>query len=105
MPPVSRQTDLAFVPADAHGCPICPHPAVGPAQKGSTDVLVNGLQVLRIGDPGVHAACCGPNQWKVAAGSSTVFVNNIPVARLGDQTAHCGGSGSLIVGSPTVIVG
>lgn len=105
MPPVVRQTDKAFVPADAHGCPACPHPANGPATVGSPDVLINGLQAMRVGDPGVHMVCCGPNQWKVAAGSSTVFVNNKPVARLGDKTAHCGGSGSLISGSTNVIVG
>lgn len=105
MPPQSRVGDNAFVPADAHGCPACPHPCTGPGTTGSPNILVNGMQALRVGDPGVHAACCGPNSWKVAKGSGTVYFNDIPAARLGDQTAHCGGSGSLIVGSPNVIVG
>lgn len=105
MPPQSRVTDNAFNPADAHGCPACPHPVIGPGIMGSPDILVNGLQPLRIGDPGVHAACCGPNTWVVAMGSSSVYFNNIPAARLGDMTAHCGGVGSLVMGSPDVIVG
>lgn len=105
MPPQGRVTDNAFVPADAHGCPACPHPCVGPAQSGSPDTNVNGLKALRIGDPGKHAACCGPNSWVAAAGSGTVFINNIPAHRLGDMTTHCGGVGNLIVGSPNVIVG
>ncbi|MBK7761688.1 MAG: PAAR domain-containing protein [Deltaproteobacteria bacterium] len=105
MPPQSRVGDNAFNPADAHGCPACPHPVTGPGQAGSPDVIVNGMQALRIGDPGQHAACCGPNSWVVAAGSGSVTFNNIPAARLGDSTTHCGGSGSLIVGSANVIVG
>jgi uncharacterized Zn-binding protein involved in type VI secretion len=105
MPPVGRVGDNAFCPADAHGCPACPHPTTGPAVNGSPNVLVNGLPVLRVGDPGVHAACCGPNQWKAAKGSGTVYVNDKPVHRLGDTTSHCGGVGNLIVGSPTVIIG
>ena len=105
MPPQSRVGDKAFCPADAHGCPACAHPVNGPGVNGSGNVLVDGQPALRIGDPGVHAACCGPNQWSVAAGSGTVFFNGIPAARLGDSTAHCGGKGSLIQGSSTVLTG
>ena len=105
MPPQGRLGDRAFNPADAHGCPACPHPCIGPAVKGSPDVFVNGLMALRVGDPGKHAACCGPNMWNAAKGSLTVFINNLPAHRLGDMTAHCGGVGNLIVGSPNVIVG
>jgi uncharacterized Zn-binding protein involved in type VI secretion len=105
MPPQGRVNDKAFCPADAHGCPACPHPVQGPAIAGSPNVLVNGMPALRVGDAGVHAACCGPNQWKAAKGSGTVFINDIPAHRLGDTTAHCGGVGNLIVGSNDVIVG
>jgi uncharacterized Zn-binding protein involved in type VI secretion len=105
MPPQGRVTDLGMNPADAHGCPACPHPVIGPAIMGSPDVMVNGLAALRIGDPGIHAACCGPNTWVAAMGSGTVYINNIPAHRLGDMTAHCGGVGSLITGSSNVIVG
>ena len=105
MPPQSRLGDCALVPADAHGKPCCAHTCVGPAVSGSPDVLVNGSAALRIGDPGVHAACCGPNIWAVAMGSTTVTINDISAARLTDLTAHCGGMGTLIQGSPTVITG
>ena len=105
MPPQGRVGDNALNPADAHGCPACPHPVIGPGQIGSPEVLVNGMQALRVGDQGVHAACCGPNMWWAAMGSGTVFINNIPAHRLGDMTTHCGGVGKLIVGSPNVIVG
>lgn len=108
MPPQSRVTDNAFIPADVHGCPVCPHPCIGPGTKGSPTVLVNGLNALRIGDRGTHApptVCCGLNTWAVATGSSSVLFNGIPAARIGDSTAHCGGIGSLVMGSPNVIVG
>ncbi len=105
MPNQGRVTDLAFVPADAHGCPACPHPCTGPAMMGSPNVNVNGLSALRIGDPGIHAACCGPNMWVAAMGSGTVYINNIAAHRLFDLTVHCGGVGALITGSSNVIVG
>ena len=104
-PPVGRVGDRAFCPADAHGCPACPHPVTGPATKGSPTVKVNGRPALRIGDSGVHMACCGPNSWKAASGSSTVFFDGIPAHRIGDTTSHCGGIGKLVGGSPNVLVG
>lgn len=102
MPPAVRLSDKAACPADKHGCPACPHPTFGPAVNGSTDVFINKLPAIRLDDPGIHMACCGPNQWQVAKGSPTVYVNNKPLARMGDKTKHCGGNGTLIVGSPNV---
>ncbi len=105
MPPQGRLGDKANVPADAHGCPACPHPGIGPAIAGSTTTFVNNRPALRIDDPGIHAACCGTNMWNAKEGSATVFIDNKPAHRMGDQTKHCGGMGQLIEGSPTVIVG
>jgi uncharacterized Zn-binding protein involved in type VI secretion len=106
MPPVARKSvDVAFVPACVHGKPCCPHPASGPASAGSPDTLVNGQPVVRVGDSGKHAACCGPNSWVAQMGSGTVRVNNIPVHRLGDMTVHCGGVGYMAAGSANVIIG
>jgi uncharacterized Zn-binding protein involved in type VI secretion len=68
-------------------------------------VNVNSLPALRVGDNGVHMACCGPNTWTAQAGSSTVFINNKAAHRQGDADKHCGGMGKLIMGSPNVIVG
>lgn len=105
MPPQGRLGDKAFVPADAHGCPACPHPCTGPAIAGSPNTNVNNRPALRVGDPGVHAACCGPNMWKAQAGSSTVLINGQKAHRQGDQTKHCGGNGNLIEGATNVVVG
>lgn len=105
MPPQARLTDLGLVPADAHGCPACPHTCVGPVMSASTDTIVNGLYAARITDMGVHAACCGPNIFMIAMGSSTVYINDLNAARLTDITAHCGGVGALITGSGNVVTG
>jgi uncharacterized Zn-binding protein involved in type VI secretion len=105
MPAQARLADTGKCNADAHGCPACPHPTIGPAVAGSPDVLVNSRPALRIDDPGIHAACCGPNKWNVSAGSGTVFINSKKAARKGDQTKHCGGVGSLTSGSSDVITG
>lgn len=105
MPPQARVGDNSQVPADAHGCPSCPHGAVGPAIQGSPNVMVNGLPAVRVGDMGVHAACCGPNMWTAAAGSGTVMINGKAAHRQNDSDTHCGGSGQMIAGSPNVITG
>lgn len=102
MPPAVRLSDKAACPADKHGCPACPHPTFGPAVNGSTDVFINKLAAIRLDDPGIHMACCGPNQWQVAKGSPSVYVNGKPLARMGDKTKHCGGDGAFIIGSPNV---
>lgn len=93
------------MPLDVHGCPACPHPAIGPAIIGSPDVNVNKRPALRVDDTGVHAACCGTNTWTATKGSMTVFINGKAAHRMGDQNRHCGGMGTLIEGSPNVIVG
>ena len=105
MPAMGRLGDKSKTPADAHGCPACPHTAVGPATKGSPDVFVNGMPALRVGDSGIHAACCGPNTWQATMGSSTVFINGKQAHRKGDMDTHCGGVGKMIDGSSDVIVG
>jgi uncharacterized Zn-binding protein involved in type VI secretion len=105
MPGQGRLGDKANVPLDMHGCPACPHPAIGPAILGSPDVNVNRRPALRVDDPGVHAACCGPNTWTATTGSLTVFINGKAAHRLGDKNRHCGGIGQLVEGSLNVIVG
>jgi outer membrane protein OmpA-like peptidoglycan-associated protein len=105
VPGQGRLGDKANVPADAHGCPACPHPGTGPAITGSTDVFVNSRPAVRVDDQGIHAACCNTNMWTANQGSATVFINNKAAHRLGDKTKHCGGSGNLIEGSDNVMVG
>jgi uncharacterized Zn-binding protein involved in type VI secretion len=105
MPGQCRLGDKSNVPADAHGCPACPHPAVGPAIIGSPNTNVNKRPAIRVDDTGVHMACCGPNTWTAMKGSATVFINNKPAHRMGDMDRHCGGIGQMIEGSTNVIVG
>jgi len=105
MPPQCRLGDKSQISACAHGCPACPHPAVGPAIVGSPDVFVNKRPGIRVGDKGIHAACCGTNSWTASKGSGTVFFNSKAVHRLGDDDTHCGGSGKMIDGSDNVISG
>ncbi|HEX8952668.1 MAG TPA: PAAR domain-containing protein [Polyangia bacterium] len=105
MPGQGRLGDQAKIDSDAHGCPGCPHPGVGPAISGSPDVYVNGAPALRQDDVGIHAVCCGANMWKANAGSGTVFINGKAAHRKNDATQHCGGSGQLIQGSDDVLVG
>jgi len=105
MPGQARLGDLSQISADAHGCPACPHPAVGPAIMGSPDVNCNGRPAIRVGDPGLHAACCGPNNWTAQQGSATVFINNKAAHRMNDADKHCGGMGKMIQGSENVNVG
>jgi uncharacterized Zn-binding protein involved in type VI secretion len=105
MPPQARLGDKSQVPADAHGCPACPHPAVGPAIMGSPNVNVNSRPAVRVSDMGVHAACCGPNMWTARVGSGTVFINGKQAHRLNDMDQHCGGVGRMIEGSNNVITG
>lgn len=105
MPGQGRLGDKAHAPRDGHRCPACPHSVTGPAIRGSPNVMVNGRPALRVGDPGIHAPCCGHNTWNAATGSATVFINGQSAHRLGDRTRHCGGPGQLIEGSPNVIAG
>ena len=105
MPEAGRLGDISKVEADMHGCPACPHTAMGPAIIGSPDVNINSMPALRVGDIGIHAPCCGPNMWTATKGSATVMINNRPAHRKGDMDTHCGGAGTLIQGSPDVIIG
>lgn len=105
MPPQARIGDKAFIPVDAHGCLACPHPAIGPGIFGSANVLTNARPSMRVNDPGIHAVCCGPNMWSAKTGSATVLINGRSAHRMGDQTRHCGGTGTMMEGSPNVMVG
>jgi uncharacterized Zn-binding protein involved in type VI secretion len=96
----ARQGDTAENPADAHGCPACPHPTIGPIVMGSPDVSIDGRPAARVGDFGIHAACCGPNQYRIRTGSAEVLINGKPAAILGSETTECGGSGTITTASP-----
>jgi uncharacterized Zn-binding protein involved in type VI secretion len=105
MASLGRLGDMSQSLYDYHGCPACPHPVTGPAIAGSPSVRVNGRPALRVGDAGVHAACCAQNQWTAQGGSANVFINGNRAHRRGDAVKHCGSIGQLISGSPDVSVG
>jgi len=107
VPGAGRLGDKAQVsgPGDAHGCPACPHPAIGPAIIGSPTVNVNRRPALRVDDTGVHAACCGTNTWTATQGAPTVFINDKAAFRINDPGRTCGGINRLIEGSSNVIIG
>ncbi len=104
MPGAVRIGDKARCPSDFHGCVGCPHSVIGPAITGSADVLINGKPAVRMGDSGIHSACCGANTWVASQGSPNVFINGRPAVRIGDQTTHCGGIGRMIEGSQDVLI-
>jgi uncharacterized Zn-binding protein involved in type VI secretion len=85
-----------YCAADAHGCIACAHPVDGVITTGSPNVFVNGKPAARVGDVGVHAACCGANTFKIISGDSQVLINGRPAAWTGlSQTQHCGGMGTI----------
>lgn len=93
--PAARITDM-------HVCPMStgPVPHVGgpilPA--GEPTVLIAGMPAARVGD---MATCVGPPD-SIVLGSMTVLIGGAPAARMGDSTAH---GGTIIAGSPTVLIG
>lgn len=87
--------DYAKCPADAHGCPACPHSVSGPITTGSSIVLIGGRPAARQGDVGTHAACCKSNTYKITGATGEVIINGKQAAKRGDQTTHCGGVGRI----------
>ncbi len=86
---------------DNHKCPkmvsTTPHQG-GPVTQGSPNVIINGLNAAREGDP-LH--CLGSKD-SVKIGSKGVFMNSKPAARLNSQTAH---GGVVTAGSSDVMIG
>ncbi|HEX4875986.1 MAG TPA: PAAR domain-containing protein [Chitinophagaceae bacterium] len=87
---------MAFCPADADGCPACPHPVTGPVITGNGNVLIDGMPVACEGDRGVHAGCCGSNNFVITGGDPEVIINGKKAAKIGSATQHCGGNGHIV---------
>jgi uncharacterized Zn-binding protein involved in type VI secretion len=87
---------MAFCPADADGCPGCPHPVTGPVITGNGNVLIDGMPVACEGDRGVHAGCCGGNNFVITDGDPDVLINGKKAAKIGSTTQHCGGNGHIV---------
>ena len=89
--------------SDMHVCPMVnpngvPHVGGPVLPLGAVTVLIGGLPAATLGD---MCVCSGPPD-SIITGSSTVLIGGKPAARVGDSTAH---GGSIILGSPTVIIG
>ncbi|MBI5858820.1 MAG: PAAR domain-containing protein [Sphingobacteriales bacterium] len=81
---------------DSHGCPACPHPAVGPITTGSPDILIYGHPAARVGDVGYHMVCCGPNTFTILSGDDEVLINGKAAALFEfSKTQHCGSIGNI----------
>jgi uncharacterized Zn-binding protein involved in type VI secretion len=75
--------------------------------KPKNDVLVNGRPPLAMSGYGTYILCCGTPlaRWTVREGSATVFVGGVHAAAQGYATVHQSGTGTLIEGSPDVLIG
>lgn len=71
----------------------------GPAMEMSSNVFIENMPALRLGDK-LH--CNAPNMPEVKKGSSVVFINGKEAAREGDNTSH---QSVLIGGSAKVFIG
>ena len=79
---------------DLHVCPIPGHIPT-PIVTASSDVLVNAVNVARVGD----VCACGA---VIVAGFPSILVNGRPMAHLGSPTSH---GGMIVNGSPDVVGG
>lgn len=100
-----RLGDFAFCVVDRHDCPDCPHKVGGPSIIGSANVFINNRPALRVGDYGKQSKCRSTNEWKARKGATYVHINGREAHRTGDNTKHCGGTGHLVTGSRTVLIG
>ncbi|MBL8287168.1 MAG: PAAR domain-containing protein [Rubrivivax sp.] len=98
MPPAARLTDLHVCPRVTPGLPPVPHVGGPVAGPGVATVLIGKLPAAVVGD---SAVCVGPPD-AIVSGSATVLIGGKPAARVGDATAH---GGSVVMGSPTVLIG
>lgn len=98
--PAARVGDNHTCPCVTPGTPPVPHvggPVIPPC---STNVQTNNQPQARGTD---KLTCVGPPNF-IVTGSATVLVNNLPAARQTSKTMHPP-PGSIVVGSPNVLVG
>lgn len=95
MPPAARIGDMHICPLVSGVVPHVGGPVTGP---GAPTVLIGGMPAAVVGD---MCVCTGPPD-AIVKGSATVLIGGKPAARMGDTTAH---GGSIVAGTPTVIIG
>ncbi|MEZ4905203.1 MAG: PAAR domain-containing protein [Spirosomataceae bacterium] len=87
---------------DMHVCPmvtgVVPHVGGPILPPGVPTVLINSMPAATATN---MCTCTGPPDI-IAMGSATVMIGGMPAARMGDITAH---GGTIVMGSPTVMIG
>ena len=99
MPKCARKDQVDSVASPDGSGICCPAPSTQATQAGSSNVFVNDIGAVRLGDamkthpyPG---PCCVPHAPSLSSASTTVFVNGQGMGRLGDDySAHYISSGS-----------
>jgi uncharacterized Zn-binding protein involved in type VI secretion len=66
--PIATAGAIARIASDAHGCPACPHPAIGVIVTAFPDVCVNGRPVVVAGSETRSSGCCQPRPGWVKQG-------------------------------------
>ena len=96
--PAARVTDMHVCPMITPGVPPIPHIGGPLLAPGVPNVLISGLPAVTLGN---MAICTCPLDI-VTMGSMKVFIGGKPAARMGDSCAH---GGTIITGSPIVLLG
>ena len=80
-------------------CSPCPN---GFVITGSTDTIVDGLPIARLGDTTTNCCgCCCPCPNSIIGGSAKTFINGRPAARKGDLVS----GGFFLNASLTTFIG
>lgn len=99
----ARMMDIA-IGIGTHGSICCPHPIMSMPIISSPTVMTNMMMTTRAFDMMVHTCPHCPMGMAIM-GSKTKLVNMLPAHRRGDTTCEMCGSGTMIGGSPNVLVG
>lgn len=106
MPLICRGQGTAQVATDHVNPPGCSSPSVQTSNESSSNVFVEGVGVVRLGDTmNPHSTPtnkCKPHSPPLASGSPNVFVNGVAVGRVGDTYAGPGAHVITSVGQTTV---
>lgn len=97
-------TDEVASPDGSGAC--CASPSTQYTDEGSSNVLIGGIGVVRMGDGMIthnyDGPCCNPHTPKLTSASTTVFVNGKGVGRKGD---FYGDDHEITTGATTVFCG
>jgi uncharacterized Zn-binding protein involved in type VI secretion len=113
--------DIHVVLVPSPGGPVptpLPHDFSGKLdQEMSSDVKIGGSAAATVGSvatnspphiptpPGTAFQTPPENRGTVSAGSATVKINNKAAARQGDPVQTCEGTGSIVTGATSVLIG